>query len=113
MSENFLEEKKKGLKDMWNAKMLEGAEFTLENDIPYCRSIVPVSILRKLISYSDACRICKENKNKDFHINAYIHFYLYDQFFDGSRKGIFANPERALDIIRHFDGIITPDCSTF
>ena len=105
----------KSIKDMWNASMLEGARYTLINDIPYCESKVPVHIPKKLICYSDACDIYKKRirKEPNFHINAYIHFYIYDQFFDGSRKGIFANPKHALDVIRHFDGIITPDVSTF
>lgn len=102
-----------GCQDIWNAFMLKDAEFTLGSDIPICnspRSIIP----KELVSYEDAKYIYKKRKatNSDFFINAFVHFYIDDQKFDGSRDGIWHNPYKALEVIRHFAGAITPDFST-
>ncbi len=103
-----------GCTDMWNASMVQDAIFTYLSDIPLCpctSKIIPV----KLISYDDAKAIYKKEKsagNLSFHVNAHIHFYCDDQKFDGKRSSIWLYPENAWEIIKHFDGIITPDFST-
>ncbi len=102
-----------GCIDMWNAFMVAGASFTIGSDIPLC-PCAATEIPQKLISYVEAKHLHKE-KNKtepDYHVDATIHFYIDDQKFDGPRKGIWADPFGALEIIRHFSGIITPDFST-
>ena len=50
--------------------------------------------------------------NANFHINAFIHFFIDDHKFDEKRSSIWLYPKDALKIISHFDGIITPDFST-
>ena len=45
-------------------------------------------------------------------MDSYIHFYIDDYKFDGKKSSIWLYPNKALDIIRHFSGIITPDFST-
>ena len=50
-------------------------------------------------------------KNKDFKDERYICFYLHDQFFD-KLHGIWFDYNKAIEIIKHFGGIITPDFST-
>ena len=104
---------RKGCTDMWNAFMTKDVEFTLGSDIPVCscdKAIIP----HELISYVEAKHIYNQKlkANSDFHVNAYVHFYIDDQKFDGLREGIWAKPYAALDIIRHFAGAITPDFST-
>lgn len=102
-----------GLHDMWNAFMVRGAQFS-SNDIPLCpttATTLPVA----LISYCNAKSIHKKEMrcgHTDYHVNAYIHFYIDDQKFDGKRSSIWLYPEKALEIIRHFSGIIAPDFST-
>ena len=103
-----------GLQDMWNAFMVEGAKFS-SNDIPLCptTAIAPPS---RMISYDDAKTIHrKELKrgNDDYHVDAFIHFYIDDQKFDGKQSSIWLYPEKALPIIRHFSGLIAPDFSTY
>ena len=103
-----------GCHDIWNAFMVENAEFSLGSDMPLCSSKT-INIPKNLISYVDAKHIHKENiiKNPDYHIDAYVHFYIDDQKFEGPKSGIWQYPEKTLDILRHFSGIITPDYSTF
>lgn len=99
--------------DMWNAYLVRGCRYT-NNDIPISTAIG--GIPKELIGWDDAKAIHKRellNGNENYHKHAYIHWYLDDQNFDGNHSGIWQHPEKALDIIRHFDGIISPDFSTF
>lgn len=69
----------------------------------------------QLISYEDAKAIYKRELDTgvpDYFVNAYIHFYIDDQKFDGKRSSIWLYPDKALEVIKHFAGIITPDFST-
>lgn len=102
-----------GCQDMWNAFMLKDAEFVIGSDIPICNGAKDI-IPHELISYEDAKHIykLKLNKEPDFYVDAFVHFYIDDQKFDGPRDGIWNNPYKALEIIRHFAGAITPDFST-
>ena len=103
-----------GCVDIWNAFMVEGAEFVLGSDIPVCPCTASEPP-KALISYVQAKHIHKQQIkiNPDYHYDAFIHFYIDDQKFDGPRKGIWKQPFDALDIIRHFSGAITPDFSTY
>lgn len=101
-----------GLKDVWNAFMLEDATFS-QHDIPYCpttASKVPTSI----ITFTDAKAIYKKmlRKDKNFFCDSFICFYEDDYKFDGER-GIWNRPNQVLKILRHFAGAITPDFSTY
>ena len=80
---------RKGLQDMWNAFMLRGAKFS-PNDIPLCptTATAPPS---KLISFDEAKAIHRKELRKgtsNYHVDAYIHFYIDDQKFDGKRSSI-------------------------
>ncbi len=104
---------RRGCKDVWNAFMVRGAVYS-PNDIPYCPTTA-VSLPVSIVSYEEAKTIHRNamhNGNTDYFVKAYIHFWMDDQKFDGKRKGIWTNPFEALEIIRHFDGIFTPDFST-
>ena len=102
-----------GLKDVWNAFMLEGAEFT-SNDIPYC----PTTALRPpsdVITWDEAKAIYKKHRVKndiDFKYDAFVCWYLDDYKFD-SLRGIWHDYDFALKVLRHFAGVITPDFSTY
>lgn len=103
-----------GCKDLWNAFMVKNCVFSPESDIPFCPCKVEIAPV-ELISYDDARLLYnKEIKsgNYNFHSNAYIHFYIDDQKFDGKQSSIWLYSKKALDIIKHFSGIITPDFST-
>lgn len=103
-----------GLIDIWNSYMVEEATFSI-NDIPLCPTTA-TKIPEKLIGYDEAKRIHKKMMRagkKDYHINAFIHFYIDDSKFDGKKSSFWLYPERVLEIITHFDGMITPDPSTY
>lgn len=104
---------RKGCRDIWNAFMVNGADFT-ENDIPVCPTTA-FAVPSKIITYSEAKTI--HNKeirgNRDYFRDAFVCFYEDDQNFDGVRNGIWHHPKKAYEILRHFKGIISPDFSTY
>ena len=100
-------------KDVWNVFMVRGATFS-ETGIPFCPTTAK-EIPCNLISYTEARAIYNRQMkrgNKNFFVNAFVHFYQHDYKFDGKRCGIWFHPRRAAEIFRHFAGIITPDFST-
>ncbi len=105
--------KRNGRRDIWNAFMVKNATF--ENDIPYCPTTgeIPTSI----ITWEEALHIYNKEmvsrKKKKFKKNDYITFNLDDYKFDFGKNSIWVNSSKALKIIRHFEGIITPDYSTY
>ena len=102
-----------GSVDIWNAHMVYGAKFT-DNDIPI--SVRTCHLLpRRLIGFDEAKSIYKKNIQKDpnFYINAFIHFFIDDHKFDGKRSSVWLNPESLLKIAKHFAGVISPDFSTY
>lgn len=102
-----------GCTDMWNAFMVDGAEFVLGTDIPVC-PCTAIDIPKKLISYVDAKHLHKQNikADPDYHVEVFVHFYIDDQKFDGPKSSVWSYPHKALDILRHFAGVITVDFST-
>jgi len=113
MIQKFKQNIRPGCTDMWNAFMVDGAEFVYGSDMPICpctADCIPI----KLISYVEAKHLCKLHlkNNPDYHLDAFVHFYIDDQKFDGPQSGIWYKPHKALEVIRHFSGAITPDFST-
>ena len=105
---------RKGLHDIWNAFMVQGANYSI-NDIPICPTTAQELPL-ELISYDDAKSKHKKNikyHNVDYFVNAFVHFYIDDQKFDGKQSSIWLYPNKSLEILRHFAGIISPDFSTY
>ena len=106
--------KRKGIDDVWNAFMVKGATFE-EFDIPICPTTAK-SYPKSLISWKEAKTLNnKELKkgNKDYRVHSFIHFYIDDIRFDGVKSSVWLFPWEALKIIKHFDGVITPDFSTY
>ena len=102
-----------GLQDIWNAQMLIGAQYS-SHDFPLCPTTA-TEVPKALISYSEAKTLHnKEMKlgHTTYHHDAFIHFYIDDQKFDGKRSSIWLYPDKALEIIKHFSGIVAPDFST-
>ena len=103
---------RRGIVDVWNAFMVEGAEYDV-HDIPICPTTA-TSLPSQLISWPEAKRLHKKavrKGDKEYRSHAFIHFYVDDVKFDGVRSSVWLFPWRALEVIRHFDGIITPDFS--
>lgn len=106
-----------GLKDMWNSYMVAGvkSEEWSENDIPFCPTTA-ADLPQSLVSYSTAKTLHRKmliQKGSDYHINAYLHCYIDDSKFDGPFNSIWKSPNRLLRIAEHYEGIITPDFSTY
>ena len=103
-----------GCIDIWNAFMVENAEFTLGSDMPINHYIYD-HIPKSLVSYVEAKHIHKLTKdtNPNYFVDSFVHFYIDDHKFDGPKSSIWLYPEKSLDILKHFSGIITPDFSTY
>lgn len=98
---------------MWNAYMVKAAEFVIGSDIPVCPCTAEI-ISKQLISFADAKHLHKLNIKTDpnYHIDAFAHFYIDDQKFDGPKSSIWFHPSGTLELLRHFNGIITAGFST-
>lgn len=103
-----------GIKDVWwRPYMVSGAIFT-HNDIPFCPTTAQ-DVPDAIITYKEAKAIYSRELrkgNRDFHYSAFVCFYEDDWNFD-SISGIWFRSSQAYKILRHFDGIITPDFSTY
>lgn len=102
-----------GIKDLWGAWMVRGTDWT-ENGNP----VNPYFTTRKVrgaIPWDRALalhhRMLRPGK-ANYHVPAHIHFYLDDRKFDGPCSGIWANPDRLIEVARHFDGVMGIDFST-
>lgn len=105
-------EQRKGCKDIWNAFMCKGAKFGLY-DIPLCPTTAR-TVPKSIVTWDEAKAIHKKNShtNNDYRMDDYVCWYMDDYKFDGS-KGIWNDCKKALDVLRHFSGVITPDFSTY
>lgn len=109
----IMKTQREGLKDVWNAYMCEGASFT-PNDIPRCRTTA-TRLPTDVINWDEAKAIYKKRiakKEYDFKYKAFVCFYMDDYKFDGVR-GIWHDAKQCLKVLRHFEGAITPDFSTY
>ena len=96
-----MEKVRKGCIDVFNAYLLKGASYE-KKDIPVCPTN-KIEIPENLIAY--------DLTNSSTEYNSYVHFYIDDYKFDGKR-GIWSEPEKAIEKLKKFKGIITPDFST-
>lgn len=95
--------------------MVKGATFS-DHDIPFCPTYLPNGLPSQITSYEKASQILKKEMkkgNKHFRMKTFIHFCIDDYKFDDKTNGIWCNPKKFLKFIKHFDGIITPDFSTY
>ena len=109
---NTIRAARRGIVDVWNASMLVGASYDV-HDIPICPTTAE-DVPERLVSWPEAKRLHRRamrRGEKDYHEEAFIHFYVDDVRFDGLRSSVWLYPQRALNVIRHFDGIVTPDFS--
>jgi hypothetical protein len=101
-----------GIKDIWNAFMIQGA-IMCKKDIPLCPTILKRNPV-KFISWKDARTLYKRkisSGEEGFHAEALVHFFIDDYRFDSLRTGIWWHPAEAMEVLKHFDGIVTPDYS--
>ena len=106
--------KRKGIRDIWwNAFMVNECLNWAEGDIPSCPT-AKIEIPLELLTWSEAITLHNKiiKKDKNYKNEAYICFYCDDYKFDGLH-GIWNDYNKAIEIIRHFAGIISPDFSTY
>ena len=101
-----------GLKDIWNAHMAKGATFKTY-DIPFCPTTAK-AVPNAIITWDEAVEYHRKQIKKDrsYHYDAFVCFYMDDYKFDGP-KGIWYKYDYTLAVLEHFDGVITPDFSTY
>lgn len=102
-----------GCKDVWNAFMAENAVFG-KYDIPYCPTTAK-QIPKDQVTWEEAKQIHRKHiakGEKEYFVDAFINWNVDDYKFDGPH-GIWHDWKNALNIIKHFAGIITPDFSTY
>ena len=102
-----------GLRDIWNSFMVKEAVFS-KNGIPFCPNTTD-QVPESLITYEEAIQIYNQElrrKNKHFHSKSFVCFFIDDYKFDNSR-GIWLQWKLAKRVLEHFEGIITPDFSTY
>lgn len=79
--------------------LTEGAELVGEPGIPALLDLKNTQIPRSLIPFEKASR----TKNK----RQYVHFYMHDKYF----ARVLTATDKYLDLLKEFDGVITPDCT--
>ena len=105
---------RRGIVDLWGARMTRGVKWSENGNPvnPYISGHEPHSIM----AWDRALTLHRQMRNKgdaDYRIAAHIHFYIDDRKFDGPRSGIWAKPERLVEVARHFDGVMGIDFSTY
>lgn len=97
----------------WRPDMVDGAEFS-ENDIPMCPTTAK-DLPTMIVTYKEAKEIYRRrlrNGREIFRHFAYVCFYEDDYDFDSS-KGIWFPGDQDCKILKCFQGVITPDFSTY
>ncbi|MCD8327467.1 MAG: DUF4417 domain-containing protein [Ruminococcus sp.] len=85
--------------DGFQAYLTEGASYIGDAGIPVLMDLNNTQIPKDIIPFSKA-KHC-ENKRK------YVHFYEHDKEF----STVLTGTKHYLDLLKQFDGVITPDCS--
>lgn len=104
-----------GMKDIWNAYMVQKAHFS-KNDIPLCPTTA-TSPPSGLISFEKAKIIHNKmiiSGNFNYKIHKFIHFFIDDyKFDDNNLNNVWLYPDKVIEILNHFDGMINVDFSTY
>lgn len=85
--------------DGFQAYLTDGATFVGEPGIPMLMDLNNVQIPRDLIPFDQAAQ-CPDKRQ-------YVHFYMHDRKF----SSVLTATSRYLDMLKLYDGAITPDCT--
>ncbi len=80
--------------------LTEGADLVGDAGIPMLMNLDNAQIPKALIPFDKAK---KSTSNK----RSYVHFYMHDKYF----LDVLTSTTKYVDLLKQFDGIITPDCS--
>ena len=83
--------------DGFQEHLVEGADFLGEEGIPELLNIQNTEQPRALIPFTKL----KTSRTR----RGYVHFYIHDKCF----KQIFGSTDRYVDLLKQFDGVISPD----
>lgn len=96
----------------WNPEMVQGAQF--DGDIPICPTRIS-ELPKKIITWEEAKAIFNKKMKsgeENYFLDAFVCFNIDDYKFDTSR-GIWFCYKKAIKVLKHYKGIITPDFSTY
>ena len=79
--------------------LTEGANLVGAPGIPELLDLKNTQVPKSLIPFEKA----KRTTNK----RQYVHFYMHDKYF----SSVLTATKRYVDLLKEFDGVITPDCS--
>lgn len=85
--------------DGFHAYLTEGATFVGSPGIPMLMDLKNVQVPQDIIPFEKAAK-CKDKRK-------YVHFYMHDERF----ARVLTATTRYLDLLKMYDGVITPDCS--
>lgn len=85
--------------DGFQAYLTEGASFSGGPGIPNLMDIHNAEIPKSMIPFNKA-NSCKNHRQ-------YVHFYIHDKEF----SRVLTATTKYLDVLKQYDGVITPDCS--
>ena len=79
--------------------LTEGATFVGEPGIPMLMDLNNTQVPKDMIPFEKARRCTDRRK--------YVHFYMHDREF----SRVLTSTTRYIDLLKLFDGVITPDCT--
>ncbi len=85
--------------DDFHNYLVEGATVVGTPGIPMLMNLKNTQIPKDIIPFEKA----KYAENK----RQYVHFYMHDKYF----SDVLTSTTKYLDLLKQFDGVITPDCS--
>lgn len=85
--------------DGFHHYLVDGAELVGDAGIPALMDLHNTQIPKGLLSFEKA----KKAKNKQ----KYVHSYMHDKYF----SDVLTSTSKYLNLLKQFDGVITPDCS--
>ena len=91
--------KKTILDDGFHQYLTDGASFIVPPGIPVLMNLHNTQVPKDINPFEKA----KRATNK----RAYVHFYMHDKYF----SDVLTSTTKYLDLLKQFDGVITPDCS--
>ena len=104
---------RKGIKDLWGARLVHGAKWTpAGNPVVATTMAEPPSAV---VGWREARRIHRERLRAGdvgYCAHALVHAYTDDQNFDGARAGIWADFDGFVEVVCHFEGACV-DPSTY
>ncbi|MCD8110658.1 MAG: DUF4417 domain-containing protein [Clostridiales bacterium] len=80
--------------------LTEGADFVGEAGIPMLLDLDNIQVPKGMLPFEKA-------KQSNFSKRQYVHFYMHDKYF----ADVLTATNKYVDLLKQYDGIITPDCS--